>query len=163
MRRIFKYVFALAVCLTMGSSMPMHADACHPSHGYSSYRTSYPVSTVTYQTQMSTGSYTPAARNISAFDSDFGQGAKLSTYFRSTTADELLSDYSAGAPGRGNSRRSNWGDPDDSDLPTGVVQDTPVGSPLVLLVMAVLYIACRVLMRRGVIRLHRSAQTAAAE
>lgn len=167
MTRILKYVFALAVCLLLGSSLKMHADARHPSQGYtSSFRTSsYPVYTTTYQSQMTSSSYTPAARSISAFDSDFGQGAKLSSFFRSSTADNLLSgDSPMGSTPHGNARRGFWDDPADDDNPMGTVTNPqPVGEPLVLLVMAVLYIACRVLTRRGVIRLHRSAQTAAAE
>ena len=166
MTRILKYVFVLAACLLLGSSLKMHADARHPSQGYtSSFRTSsYPMSSSSYQTTRSTGSYTPAARSISAFDSDFGRGANLSSFFRSSTADDLLSgDSPMGAPaGHGNARRGFWDDPTDN--PMGVVDNPqPVGEPIVLLLMAMLYLACRVLTRRGVIRLHRSAQTAAAE
>ena len=96
---------------------------------------------------MSTGTYTTAARSISAFNSDFGEGAKLSSYFQSTTADQLLTDYSssgAGAPGRGRTRNAwDWGDPSGEYSIGETANTTPVGEPYVLLVMAMLYLGYR--------------------
>ena len=113
----------------------------------SSYRTSYQSAPSYSQAQNTSRTYTPASRSISAYNPDFGEGAKLSTYFRSTTADALLSDYSAGASAHGNSRRSwDWSEPTDN--PVGVVTNpTPIGEPLVLLAMALLY-GCVVWIRR---------------
>lgn len=114
----------------------------------SSFRTSYQSTSGYSQTQSSARTYTPASRSISAYSPDFGEGAKLSTYFRSTTADALLSDYS-GTPAHGNSRRSwDWSEPTEN--PVGVVTNpTPIGEPLVLLAMALLY-GCVMWIRRRV-------------
>ena len=58
-----------------------------------------------------------------------------------TTAAELAGGMTYRAP-----RRSIWDDPDDD--PMGVVPDVPVGEPLVLAIMALLYGAVLYLRRR---------------
>ena len=148
-RPIFKWL--IAAWLLMISSLTVHAriDARHETWGYSStIRTSSPSVSSTYQAKSVSYSRTPAYQSISAYDPNFGQGAQLSTFFRSTTADSRLTDYSAGQSGSGGMRRAwDWSEPTEN--PTGVVDNpTPVGEPLVLLVMAMLYI--------GYLRLRRN-------
>lgn len=143
-RRVLTYSLALAAWLILGCSLHVHAQTtAQPTtwSSTSSYRMNNQSFSSYQQPQPSSRSYTPACRSISAYDPNFGQGANLSTYFQSTTADDLLSPSSP----HGNSRRSGWGwsDPSDDDLPTGVVANpTPVGEPLILLAIALLYIVC---------------------
>ncbi len=54
--------------------------------------------------------------------------------------------YSNNSP-RGHIRKGGWGDPDDNEI--GVIDDpAPVGSPFILLLMALLYLCGRVVYKR---------------
>ena len=137
----YQISIVLTVWLMLGCCLQVRAVTLsqHDSwNSTSSYRTSYPSATTNSRMQSSSWGYTPAHNKISAYDSDFGQGVKLSSYFQSTSADALLSDYSGGSVHGGMRRSWGWGSPEDED-PIGVV---PIGEPFVLLVMALLYVFC---------------------
>ena len=51
-------------------------------------------------------------------------------------------------PGSSYNDGDEWGDLNDDDLPTGVLPDTPIGEPLVLLLMAVVYFLVATLRKR---------------
>lgn len=103
------------------------------------YRTGYQATSVQTEQRSASWGYTPASRNISVDNPSFGQGAQLSSYFRSTSADELLSDYQYDGQGR-NKVRSGWGRPEED--PIGVIPN-PIGEPFILLLMALLYVVWR--------------------
>lgn len=82
----------------------------------------------------------------------FSDDMQPSYSFRSTSSytpivgsTSYLSDGSGevGAPPRDARRSGGWGVPDDDDNPIGTVPNVPVGEPLVLLVLALLYIVLR--------------------
>lgn len=79
----------------------------------------------------------------------FSDDVQPSCSFRSTSSytpivgsTSYLSDGSGevGAPPRDARRSGGWGVPDDDDNPIGTVPNVPVGEPLCLLLMALLYI-----------------------
>ena len=126
----------------MGCSLQVRAVTSPQQDTWNStsmYRTSYQSSSVATEQKTASWGYTPAARNISVNNPSFGQGAQLSSYFQSTSADELLSDYQYDGLGR-NKARSGWGRPEED--PIGVIPN-PIGEPLVLLFMALLYAVYR--------------------
>ncbi len=68
-----------------------------------------------------------------------------SSYTPIVGSTSYLSDGSGevGAPPRDARRSGGWGVPDDDDNPIGTVSNVPIGEPLVLLVLALLYIVFR--------------------
>ena len=82
----------------------------------------------------------PASNKRSAFDADFGEGVRTSSFFQSVTAEERLYDYTSEYGGALKAPRKvwSWSDPSD-DNPIGTVDNpTPVGDPLVMIIMALL-------------------------
>ena len=96
-------------------------------------------------------------------DNNVGRATPPSYEFRSTTTftsavgNSTFSSSSLNEPftvygPETNSRKSGWDDdPDDNGI--GIVDNpTPVGEPLVLLLLALLYIACRTIIRKQTAR-----------
>lgn len=143
-KRIITYIVVLTGWAVWGCCLTASAQITtqHESWGYTSSYNAANRSVPSYRQPISASHvYTPACRSISAYDPAFQDGVKASTYFQYTPADALLSDNSSGIGGfhPGMRRSSGWDDTDDED-PIGVVPNTtPVGEPLVLLALALLY------------------------
>lgn len=87
--------------------------------------------------QPASKSVTPAYTKRSAFDMDFGEGVRTNSLFQSVTADEMLEDYTKEYGGALKAPRKVWSWSEPTDNPVGTVDNpTPVGEPLILLVMA---------------------------
>ena len=86
--------------------------------------------------QQTSWGYQPAYTKISTSDPMTNHGVQSSAYFPSSCADSRLSDYTPEMSYSG-PRRSRMFDDEPEGDPIGVV---PVGEPLALLVMALLYV-----------------------
>lgn len=140
MTRRLLYEWILTAYLLIGCSLPVLAQAPGAAAWRSTSMYSNQQATTTYSApRRSSWGYTPAHNKISAYNSDFGRGAQLSSYFSSSSADARLSDYAPDGGFRSGARRS-WGSPEDED-PIGEIAAVPIGEPLILLLLALLYVA----------------------
>lgn len=141
-RHVIMHIVVLTGLVLWGSCLHASAQITTQSEswGYtSSYSTANRAGTSYRQTMPASRGYTPACRSISAYNPDFKEGVKASSYFQYTPADALLSDNSSDNGGIQRNLRRGWGDPDEDD-PIGVLPNpTPVGEPFVLLALALLY------------------------
>lgn len=140
-RHVIIHILAVTGLLVWGSCIPASARTFkqNDSWGYSSSYTATVNRSASAYSQMPSASrgYTPAYNSISAYDPSFKDGAKASTFFQYTPADALLSDNSSNGIQRGLRRGSIWDDPEDE--PMGSIPTVPVGEPMVLLLLALLY------------------------
>ena len=152
MRQLKIYILVVIIALLQGAAVTAYAytNAQYASWGY---RPIYSTSASTsFSTQQTTGnnaychSYTPACRKISAFDSQFGNGAQLSSYFPYIPADTRLTTFK----GRTSTSSNPWDDDyDDDENGVGEVDDeAPIGEPFILLMLAMLYLAKVLIQRR---------------
>ena len=119
---------------------------CNPSSAFASMQTPHYA---TWSTQTYSQSY------ASAVSPDYQ--IRSTSVYRSNMADfnftPLADDAHGGAPGsilKGTGTGWNWDDDDDpGDNPIGQIDDpAPVGSPFILLLMALLYLCGRVVYKR---------------
>lgn len=137
-RHVIIHIIAVTGLLVWGSCIPASARISAQNDSWGSTSSFSSVNRPAYtQTPSTSGGYKPAYNAISAYDPSFHEGVKASSYFQYTPADALLSDNSSDN-GMHRSIRRGWDDPDDD--PVGVLPNpAPVGEPLVLLLMALLY------------------------